>query len=108
MKDKDLDKELENVEVQNVEQPAEEQKEGMKVSQKMLYMLFAIASFAIIVLTKIFLNFGAYQPIFHGIICLIVYSLSGAGAVLSFLQEKKPNAEFYANGSALILALLCL
>ena len=116
MEDKDFDKEFENIleeqkdEKEELSEESEKQPEEkeIKVSKPFLYMLFAIAAFAILIITKIFVNFGVYHPVIHGIICLIVYCISGAGAILAFLQEKKPNPEFYANGFALILALLCL
>ena len=79
-----------------------------KLTSANLYLLFAIAAFAIMVIAKIFINFGVFNPVVHGVVSIIVYSLPLVGGLLSYMHAKKPTFEFIANAIALVLALMVL
>ena len=100
-----MEEEKEVVE-QNNEQPKVEKE--IKMSEKFLFLLFAIASLFIVVLTSILLRFGVYHNVIHGIVCIFAFVLPIVGAILAYLKDKKPSFEVYANLIALALALLVL
>lgn len=89
-----------------VDQPKENNE--IKMSKNFLFMLFALVSVAITLLTVVLVIFGVYNNIVHGIVCLFACVLPIVGAILTYITAKKPTFELYINLFALALALLCL
>ncbi len=87
---------------------AESNSKEFKVSMNVIYTFYAVIAIALLVFTKIFINFGVWNATLYGIVAIIIYALPIVGATLSILSSKKPNFEFYANVFTLALALLCL
>lgn len=91
---------------QKIEQPKAEKE--IKMTEKFLYLLFALASIVLTVLTVVLVIFGVYHNVVHGIVILVACALPVVGSILTYAIQKKPTFELYANMFALALALLSL
>lgn len=95
-----------NIEEKKVENKSME----LKVPVNVVYAFFAFISVALLVLTKILMNCGVaiWGTAFYGVWTIIIFAFPCVGAILSILNSKKPNFEFYANIFAISISLLCL
>ena len=83
-------------------------KKEIKLTTSILFMLFAIVSLVLLVITKICASFGVMSGVFYGIMSILIYVLPFVGLVLSYLGAKKLCLEFWANLGVLGIALLVM
>ena len=76
------------------------------VSSKLLCMLCAVISLAILIICKICIKFGAGNGTFYGIMSIFIYVLPLLGTVFTFTTEKTPTTELWINVAVLAIALL--
>lgn len=93
-------------EVKEVEVKEEAKVNEIKFSASSLFMMLGLIAVVILVISKILINFGVFNSALYGIVGIIVYSLPLAGALLAFLQNKKPNCVVWLNLAVLALALI--
>lgn len=102
----------ENQEIQTVKEqtalPEAKTTGTASVFNNFMYVLFAFASLALLVVAEIILNFRPNNTnVIRGIMSIPIYILPVVGMALSFLQTKgkKPSFDFWLNVGALIVAL---
>ncbi len=103
--------EEENKKVENAETKShnEELKEKViTVNSQTAIVFIAVVAMFLFVLCKILGNFGVSNPIFYGIISIVIYGLSLTGIIWSYLRVKKVSFEFWLNVIVFALAIVLI
>ena len=91
---------------ENEYKPQKQQKE-YTVTSSTIFALFGVLALCLLVLVKVLAHFGAGSLTLYGIMSIVIYALSGTGAVLSYLSDRQVKSfEFLLNIGVLALALL--
>ncbi|MBR4745682.1 MAG: hypothetical protein IK070_03145 [Clostridia bacterium] len=86
----------------------ESEKKEIVVTKDGLAMVFALVSLCLVVLYKVLTAFGVWSSVLFGIMAVVVYGLTIAGAILSYLQNKKCTLWVVINAALFALSVLIL
>ena len=85
-----------------------EETKQINVSTKTLFIIFGVVALGLLMVVKICANFGLASAVFYGIMSILIYGLSFAGIICSYLIDKKTSFEFWVNLVAFALAIFVL
>jgi len=80
----------------------------IKLSKRILYMMFAVVAAFLMIVLKVSVRFGASSGVYYGIMSLLIYGLAFAGVAVSFLGEKNATPEFWLNACVFVLAMFVI